>query len=55
VTSRHLTAPHSLHAHLADPSAAVAEAHRALASGGVFLAAAADRVPTPIAVTKRAC
>jgi SAM-dependent methyltransferase len=33
--------------HLADPSAAVAEAHRVLAHGGVFLAAAASRHDSP--------
>jgi SAM-dependent methyltransferase len=33
--------------HLTDPSAAVAEAHRALAPGGVFLAATASRHDSP--------
>jgi SAM-dependent methyltransferase len=33
--------------HLADPSAAIAEAHRVLAPGGVFLAATASRHDSP--------
>jgi SAM-dependent methyltransferase len=33
--------------HLADPSAAVAEAHRVLAPGGIFLAATASRHDSP--------